>query len=74
MTTITSEDYVEMLKLRLEAVELTASEILTLCRLHKWSKNMGVKDRDALGKIERDLWHIIRYSKIENLQEVDNEI
>lgn len=67
MTTITSEAYVELLRRRLESVETTAGAILAESKRHKWSKNMGVKDRDMLEKIQRDLGHIISYSSIHKI-------
>lgn len=70
--TITSEDYVEFLRRRLEAVQITAGEALTESHRHKWSKNLGVKDRAMLEKIQRDLGHVLRYSAIESLQEVND--
>jgi hypothetical protein len=70
---VTSENYVEFFRRRLEAIQTTAGEALNESSRHKWSKNLGVKDRAMLSKIERDLQHIIRYSSIESLQEVQDE-
>jgi hypothetical protein len=71
--TITSEDYVVFLRRRLEAIQVTAGEALNESRRHRWSKNLGVKDRDMLEKIQRDLGHIIRYSSIERLEVEDGQ-
>jgi hypothetical protein len=65
LATITSESYVEFLRRRLDAIQETAGFVLAQSRTHKWSKNLGKKDREMMEKMQRDLGHIIRYSSIE---------